>query len=209
LLVRDAATSTATASSGATWKRLRFLTQVRQTYLVCEGAEGLYVLDQHAAAERVVFSKLRRQFESREVASQALLFPLTIEVTARESELLAEHSEQIAAVGLDVRVRTPEAVSLHAVPRLLQRASPERLLRDLLSEVTRSGERAFSDAIDKAIATMACHAAVRAGDPLSADEASALLAALDSADFAGYCPHGRPIVTFTSWEELERKVGRR
>jgi DNA mismatch repair protein MutL len=210
LLVRDAgATALTTTSSGSTWKRLRFLTQVRQTYLVCEGAEGLYVLDQHAAAERVVFSKLRRQFESREVASQALLFPLTVEVTPRESEVLAEHAEQIAAVGLDVRVRTPEVVSLHAVPRLLQRASPERMLRDLLSEVTRSGERAFSDAIDKALATMACHAAVRAGDPLSADEASALLAALDSADFAGYCPHGRPIVTFTSWEELERKVGRR
>ncbi len=210
LLVRDAAAlPSASAASSSTWKRLRFLTQVRQTYLVCEGAEGLYVLDQHAAAERVVFSKLRRQFESREVASQALLFPLTVEVTPRESELLGEHAEQIAGVGLDVRVRTPEAVSLHAVPRLLQRASPERLLRDLLSEVTRSGERAFSDAIDKAIATMACHAAVRAGDPLSADEASALLAALDSADFAGYCPHGRPIVTFTSWEELERKVGRR
>ncbi len=207
LLVRDVAV--AASPRGATWKRLRFLTQVRQTYLVCEGAEGLYVLDQHAAAERVVFSKLRRQFESREVASQALLFPLTVEVTPRESEVLAQHAEQIAAVGLDVRVRTSEAVSLHAVPRLLERASPERVLRDLLSEVTRSGERAFSDAIDKALATMACHAAVRAGDPLSADEASALLAALDSADFAGYCPHGRPIVTFTSWEELERKVGRR
>jgi DNA mismatch repair protein MutL len=195
--------------SGPSWKKLRFLTQVRQTYLVCEGAEGLYVLDQHAAAERVVFSKLRRQFESREVASQALLFPLTVEVTPRESELLSEHADQIAAVGLDVRVRTPEAVSVHSVPKLLQRSSPERMLRDLLSEVTRSGERAFSDAIDKALATMACHAAVRAGDPLSGDEASALLSSLDGADFAGYCPHGRPIVTFTSWEELERKVGRR
>lgn len=205
----DATTLHAAAPGGPTWKKLRFLTQVRQTYLVCEGSEGLYVLDQHAAAERVVFSKLRKQFESREVAAQALLFPLTVDVTPRESELLGEHAEQIAAVGLDVRVRTAEAVSIHAVPKLLQRASPERMLRDLLSEVTRSGERAFSDAIDKALATMACHAAVRAGDPLSPDEASALLASLDGADFAGYCPHGRPIVTFTSWEELERKVGRR
>ena len=191
------------------WERLRFLTQVRETYLICEGADGLYVLDQHAAAERVVFSKLRAQYVARNVAAQTLLFPVTVEVTPTESDVLALHGEQIAALGLDVRVRTPEAVSVHAVPKLLQSGSPERMLRDLLVELTRAGERAFSDAVDKALATMACHAAVRAGDPLGASEAAALLAALDEADFAAYCPHGRPIVTFTSWEELERKVGRR
>jgi len=191
------------------WKRLRFLAQVRETYLICEGAEGLYVLDQHAAAERVVFSKLRAQYLARNVAAQTLLFPVTVEVTPTESDVLAHHGEQIAALGLDVRVRTPEAVSIHAVPKLLQSGSPERMLRDLLVELTRAGERAFSDAVDKALATMACHAAVRAGDPLGVSEAAALLAALDEADFAAYCPHGRPIVTFTSWEELERKVGRR
>jgi DNA mismatch repair protein MutL len=196
-------------SSQPAWSKLRFLHQVREMFLLCEGQEGLYVLDQHAAAERVVFSKLRRQYEERSVASQALLFPLMVEVTAQESEVLALHAEQIAAVGLDVRARTPEAVSIHAVPRLLERASPERLLRDLLTEVSRSGERAFSDAVDKALATMACHAAVRAGDPVTRAEALALLTALDDADFAAYCPHGRPIVAFTSWEELERKVGRR
>jgi DNA mismatch repair protein MutL len=92
---------------------------------------------------------------------------------------------------------------------LLQRVSPERLLRDLLTEVSRGGRRAFSDGIDKALATMACHAAVRAGDPLSEPEAKALLGSLDGTEFAGYCPHGRPIVAFTSWAELERKVGRR
>lgn len=191
------------------WSRLRFLTQVRETYLVCEGVEGLYVLDQHAAAERVVFSKLRAQYAARSVAAQALLFPITVEVSPVESDALTRHAEQVAGVGLDVRVRTPEAVSVHAVPKLLQGASPERLLRDLLAEVTRTGERGFSDAVDKALATMACHAAVRAGDPLDEREAAALLGALDEADFAAYCPHGRPIVAFTSWEELERKVGRR
>src|SRR5690606_36425243 len=129
------------------WARHRFLTQVRETYLVCEGVEGLYVLDQHAAAERVDFSKLRAQYVARNVAAQALLFPITVEVSPLESEALARHAEQVAGVGLDVRVRTPEVVSVHAVPRLLQGASPERMLRDLLAEVTRAGERAFSDAV--------------------------------------------------------------
>ncbi len=208
--VRPETATAATQGVVATsWKNLRFLNQVRKTYLVCEGTDGLYVLDQHAAAERVTFSKLRAAYQSREVPSQALLFPLTVDITPRDAELLEQHASQIAAMGLDVRPRTAEAASIHAVPRLLQRASPERLLRDLLSEVTRAGERGFSDAVDKALATMACHAAVRAGDPMTPDEATALLASLDGADFAGYCPHGRPIVSFTSWAELERKVGRR
>jgi DNA mismatch repair protein MutL len=115
----------------------------------------------------------------------------------------------MAEVGLDVRVRGPESISIHAVPKLLQRASAERLLRDLLAEVSRKGGRGFSDAVDLALATMACHGSIRAGDPLAPDEAKALLEALDEADFAGHCPHGRPVVTFLSWAELERKVGRR
>jgi DNA mismatch repair protein MutL len=188
---------------------LRFVAQLRQTYLLCEGDEGIYLLDQHAAAERVTFTRLRREYQSRAVPSQALLFPAVIDVTAAEAEIVEQCGAEIAEVGLEVRARGPESDSIHAVPRLLQRASAERLLRDLLSEVSRGGGRAFSAAVDLALATMACHGSVRAGDPLSASEAKALLVALDQADFAGHCPHGRPIVTFQSWAELERKVGRR
>ena len=191
------------------WSSLRFVAQLRQTYLVCEGKDGIYVLDQHAAAERVTFHRLRSEYRSRTVPSQAMLFPITLDVTPAEAELVGERADEIAGVGLDLRVRGPATLSVHAVPRLLQRASPERLVRDLLSEVSRSGGRGFSDAVDLALATMACHGSIRAGDPLSAEEASALLAALDQADFAGHCPHGRPVVTFTSWAELERRVGRR
>src|SRR5690606_15387889 len=138
-----------------------------------------------------------------------LLFPLTLEVTPAEAELVEQHAEQIAQVGLQLRARGSQALSVHAIPRLLQRASPERLVRDLLSELGRSGGREFSGAVDLALATMACHGSVRSGDVLSADAATALLRALDGADFAGHCPHGRPVVTFLSWSELERKVGRR
>jgi DNA mismatch repair protein MutL len=191
------------------WSSLRFVAQLRQTYLLCEGDDGLYLLDQHAAAERVTFTRLRRDYQSRAVPAQALLFPAIIEVTQAEAEIVERSGKEIAEVGLDVRVRGPEAVSIHAVPKLLQRGSPERLLRDLLSEVSRRGGRGFSDAVDLALATMACHGSVRAGDVLSPNEVKALLAALDHADFAGHCPHGRPIVTALSWAELERKVGRR
>ena len=152
---------------------------------------------------------MRREYQARSVPSQALLFPLVVDVTEAELALVEERQKEIAEVGLDVRTRGATSLSIHAMPRLLSRASPERLLRDLLTEVSRSGGRGFSDAVDLAIATMACHGSIRAGDALSPSEAKALLIALDDADFAGHCPHGRPVVTFLSYVELERKVGRR
>lgn len=191
------------------WASLRFIAQLRMTYLLCEGEDGIYLLDQHAAAERVTFTRLLREYQARSVPSQALLFPQVVDVTSAELELVEERQKEIAEVGLDVRARGTTSLSIHAVPRLLSRASPERLLRDLLTEVSRSGGRGFSDAVDLALATMACHGSIRAGDALSANEATALLIALDEADFAGHCPHGRPVVTFLSYAELERKVGRR
>ena len=191
------------------WSSLRFIAQLRMTYLICEGEDGIYLLDQHAAAERVTFTRLRREYQARSVPSQALLFPLVVDVSAAELELVEARQKEIAEVGLDVRARGEGSLSIHAMPRLLSRASPERLLRDLLTEVSRSGGRGFSDAVDLAIATMACHGSIRAGDALSPSEANALLVALDDADFAGHCPHGRPVVTFLSYVELERKVGRR
>jgi DNA mismatch repair protein MutL len=207
--VRDHTTSPIRPRPEVPWASLRFIAQLRVTYLMCEGEDGIYLLDQHAAAERVTFTRLRREYQARSVPSQALLFPVVIDVSSEELELVDSRQKEIAEVGLDVRARGTSSLSIHAVPRLLSRASPERLLRDLLTEVSRSGGRGFSDAVDLALATMACHGSIRAGDALSPSEAKALLVALDDADFAGHCPHGRPVVTFLSYAELERKVGRR
>ncbi|HEX6272673.1 MAG TPA: DNA mismatch repair endonuclease MutL, partial [Polyangiaceae bacterium] len=172
LSVRDSG-GAAPPQKDVLWSSLRFVAQLRTTYLLCEGEEGVYLLDQHAAAERVTFTRLRREYQSRAVPSQALLFPTMVEVTASEAEIVERSGKEIAEVGLDVRLRGPETVSIHAVPKLLQRGSPERLLRDLLSEVSRAGGRAFSDAVDLALATMACHGSLRAGDAVTASEAGA------------------------------------
>lgn len=194
---------------GAAFGTLRFVAQVRSTFLICEGNDGLYLLDQHAAAERVTFDRLRKAYDGREVATQALLFPEVIEVAPSEVALIEEAQEAIARVGVDVRPAGVTSLAIHAVPTLLGRASPERLVRDLLGEISHSGERAFSGAIDRAIATMACHGSIRAGDPVPPEEARALLRSLDEVDFAGHCPHGRPVVMRIGWSELEHRVGRR
>jgi DNA mismatch repair protein MutL len=191
------------------WAGLEFIAQVRRTFLLCESPLGLFVIDQHAAAERVTFDRLRRQYRERAVASQALLFPVELEVTQEEAEFLDSHHAEFVALGMDLRRRGSQWLSVHAVPKLLARGNPERLVRDLLAETAREGGRAFSAAVDLALATLACHSSLRAGDEVSPAEARALLQSLDGTDFAGHCPHGRPIVSFTSWAELERKVGRR
>jgi DNA mismatch repair protein MutL len=191
------------------FSRLSFVAQVKQMYLVCEGLDGLYLLDQHAAAERVTFDRLRAAYAGRDIATQSLLFPVSVEVTAADAAFVDDEQDVLARLGLDLRTIGPTIVAVHAVPRLLIRADPETVVRDLIAEASREGRRAFSGAVDLVLATMACHGSVRAGDRLSSDEANALLVALDQVDFSGHCPHGRPIVTRLGWDELERKVGRR
>lgn len=191
------------------WSKLRFVAQLRQTFLLCEADDGLYVIDQHAAAERVNFGKLREQYRTAAVRQQTLMFPVMLPVSAAESELVEQHATEIAALGLELRVRGSLLLSVHAVPALLPSANPEHLVRDLLAELGKVSGRPFSDAVDLALATMACHGSTRAGDAVPPEAARALLNALDQVDFSGHCPHGRPVVTFVSYAELERRVGRR
>ncbi len=187
---------------------LRYVGQVRGTFLICEGEDGLYVLDQHAAAERVTFERLKRSHASRGVGMQRLLVPEVVALTPAEVAMLEENAEEISRLGVEVRAVGDSAVAVHGVPELLLRAEPTRLVRDLVAEVSRAAGRPFRGAVDLVLATMACHGSVRAGDSLSADEVTALLRALDEVDFAGHCPHGRPLVMRMPFSELERKVGR-
>src|SRR5262249_18549292 len=140
---------------------------------------------------------------------QRLLFPERVECTELDAVRIEQSPEELAALGLECTRLGPTTIAVAAVPALLHRAPPARLIRDLLAELNRSGERAFADAVDMALATMACHGSIRAGDPLSLDEIAALLRALDEVeDFQGHCPHGRPIVSTLPFDELERRLGR-
>ena len=189
---------------------LRFVAQVRGTFLICEGQDALYVVDQHAADERRNFDKLRRSFETRAVAVQKLLVPEIVELSPSEAAALAEHEDVAMRLGVEIRSAGPGTIAVHGVPALLSRARPERLLRDLLAELSRGSElaRPFSGAVDLVLATMACHGSIRAGDALSPEQAQALVAALDGVDFSGHCPHGRPVLLRIPFSELERRVGR-
>lgn len=189
------------------WSGLRFLAQLRNTYLVCESPEGLMVLDQHAAAERVTYSKLKQSWEQTALPAQSLLFPVRVQFAGEELEILRQQNLQIERLGFSLREEQDETVLL-AIPRIASRIDPETVLRGLVAELAHEG-REFSEKLDRVLATLACHGSLRAGDSVTAPEAQALLAGLDGVEFAAHCPHGRPIVAFTPFSELERQVGRR
>ena len=143
------------------------------------------------------------------MAVQRLLLPERVELLASEVALAESERGTLAELGLDVAMIGDSTLAVRGVPAIARRASAERLLRDVLAELAKTGSRAFGDAIDTALATMACHGAIRAGDVLSPDEQRELLRSLDEVDdFASHCPHGRPILMELGFTELARKVGR-
>jgi len=190
---------------------LRFLGQLAGTYLVCEGPDrALVVLDQHAAHERVRFEELRAARRGRSIASQRLLVPAVIELGPAAAAAVAAHRDRLIGLGFEVEPFGGESFSVAAVPAVLARAKLVPLLTDLAEQLAQvETTDAAQDAENDVLATLACHAAIRAGDPVTAAEAEALFRALDSIDFKVRCPHGRPVVTSLSVAELERRVERR
>ena len=180
--------------------------------MVCEGrGTSLVVLDQHAAHERVLFERLRQGYASKGLSSQRLLIPVVVELGPEQADALNVHRGRLASLGFEAEAFGGHSWSVAAVPALLTtRASPGPLFADLAEQLVHVGSGdAAEDALNDVLATMACHAAVRAHDPLSHDELRALLVQLDEIDFKVRCPHGRPVVTEITLAELERRVERR
>jgi DNA mismatch repair protein MutL len=196
-------------SAGGFFARLRYLGQLDRTYLVCEGAGELILVDQHAAHERVEFQRLRERHAAHALPVQRLLFPQRIELGDAEAGLVDEHAAALAAVGFEIEPFGGASFALAAVPAGLRGGDPAAVLRALLDELADcGGSRAFEERLDAVFATLACHSVVRAGDALSAAEAEALLAGLDGVDFNAHCPHGRPVLLRISVSEIARRCGR-
>lgn len=216
-VVRGAAPEAAPAQSEQTpdddrpfaFQSLRVLGQFGSTYLVCERGDDLYLLDQHAAHERVVFERLRALHRGQEPSIQRLLVPDMIELSPPEERALEEVRDKLAALGFEISPFGGRTYAIHSVPSLLSRARASALVSETLLELS-EGERtdALDDSIDAVLARMACHTAIRAGDSVSTSEARQLLSDLDSVPYAANCPHGRPVVVRIEREEIERWFGR-
>jgi DNA mismatch repair protein MutL len=190
---------------------LRFVGQHARTYLVCEAPGGaLVVVDQHASHERLLFHRLREALRSRAIPVQPFLLPQVVTVPPAAARALEGGIEELRRLGLDLEPFGGDAFAVKGAPAALGGVDVAALLADLagqLAEVERGS--AVDDAFHDLLATMACHAAVRANQEVSAEEARALLDGLDAIDFKARCPHGRPVVFELPLAELERRVGRR
>jgi DNA mismatch repair protein MutL len=181
------------------------IAQLSGVYVLAENAEGLVIVDMHAAHERIVYEKLKRSFDAKEIVSQPLLVPVTIAVSESEAALADEHAEIFQRLGLDVSRSGPGSVIVREVPALLNHGDVENLVRDVLSDLQSGGRsNQVEDACHELLATMACHHSIRANRTLTHEEMNALLREMETTDRADQCNHGRPTWTTVSMSELDR-----
>ncbi len=186
---------------------LRAVGQIGDTYVVAEGPDGLYLVDQHAAHERVMFEQLRARRAERHPDVQMLLEPATLELSARQAMTVERDGEALGQLGLVIEPFGESGVIVRAVPASLAVRGEAATAVGSLLDALADGRRAEGD--DRVVATLACHASVRAGMTLSPDEQRALLRQLEAARQPRTCPHGRPTMIHLSAEALERGFGRR
>jgi len=184
--------------------------QVANTYIVAEAADGLVIVDQHAAHERLVLERLRAAGAGGKVAaSQALLMPEVVELDEPACDRLEENAGKFAELGLAIERFGPGAMLVRALPGALAKADPQALLQDLADDLAENGEALLLDArIEHVLATMACHGSVRAGRVLSVAEMNALLREMERTPRSGQCNHGRPTWVKLSMEDVAKLFGR-
>jgi DNA mismatch repair protein MutL len=188
---------------------LRVVGQVGQTYIVAEGPQGLYLIDQHAAHERVLYEQMMAEHSRRAVASQELLEPLTLNLDPLLAGVLAEQFAALNEIGFALEPFGGTSFLLRAVPSILLVPDVEAAVVDIL-EMLRQGDDALaSQAEERLIATVCKRSAIKAGQTLSHDEMQQLVRRLEQCESPRTCPHGRPTVLHFSVEQLEREFGRR
>jgi DNA mismatch repair protein MutL len=174
-------------------------------YILAETPGGLVLVDTHAAHERVTYEKLKRQQAEGTVASQPLLLPVRVALSEAEADLAEECADTFNQLGMEISRCGPDAVLVRSVPALLGGADAESLLRDALADLNQHGRsRRLEQALNRVLATMACHGSVRAKRRLTIPEMNALLREVEATENSGQCNHGRPTWIELSGKDLDR-----
>jgi len=184
--------------------------QVHETYIVAQTRDGVVIVDQHAAHERLVYERMKVEMAQGGVARQALLLPEVVELDPAEAERVTARAEELAALGLVLEPFGPGAVLVRETPALLGETDVHGLVRDIADDLAENGQAlALKERLEEVCGTMACHGSVRAGRRLTAPEMNALLRQMEATPHSGQCNHGRPTYVELKLADIERLFGRR
>lgn len=183
--------------------------QVHENYIIAQTERGMVIVDQHAAHERLVYEKLKRQMETNGIAAQALLIPEIVELSPAERGLLLDHAEDLSRFGLTLEPFGGNAVAVRETPAILGEVNAAALLRDVLDELDAEGDSGTLKAqVDAILSRMACHGSIRSGRRMRAEEMNALLREMEATPHSGQCNHGRPTYVELQLKDIERLFGR-
>jgi DNA mismatch repair protein MutL len=206
----DAATATTAVSSNRfRWSDLQVIGQLNHTYILAQTSDGFYMVDQHAAHERIVFERLMNSFRSGKIEVQNLLLPMTFDFSAEEVEALHYYRENIERMGLSIERMGPESVAVQAIPSIVKESAVSEALQKLAYEIIDNGDSlAWEKVVGEIFASMACHSVIRAGQSQSLEQMKSLLMQMDEHPLSSFCPHGRPVFVKRTFFDIEREFGR-
>jgi DNA mismatch repair protein MutL len=184
--------------------------QIHETYIVAQTRDGIVIVDQHAAHERLVYERMKVEMEGGQVTRQALLMPEVVGLDPAEADRVAARAEELAELGLVIESFGPGAILVRETPALLGDVDVPGLIRDIADDLAENGQAlALKERLGEVCGTMACHGSVRAGRRLSAPEMNALLRQMEATPHSGQCNHGRPTYVELKLADVERLFGRR
>ncbi|HEY7886137.1 MAG TPA: DNA mismatch repair protein MutL, partial [Cellvibrionaceae bacterium] len=181
------------------------IAQLKGIYILAENAQGLIIVDMHAAHERITYERMKTAFSEGRIQAQPLLVPVTLAVSQKEADCAEEHPETFANLGFELQRAGPESLLVRQIPSILHGAKVEQLVRDVLSDLIEHGaSERLGQRINETLSTMACHGSVRANRRLTIPEMNALLRDMEATERSGQCNHGRPTWTLQSLDELDK-----